>query len=722
MKWKTILLVTALLSSFFVWGEYTDPDPKEKESMIMDAVIKYLNALHFKPVQLDDEFSSKTFDRYIKYIDPGKRFLIQSEIDALNIYRSEIDNQVKLKNFDFFNASIDIIENSRNRAQDIFARIMSEDLETMATKDVLEMDNEKRTHPANEGELEMMWKSMIKYDFNKRLRSELDKLEDNKDEDDAEETEEEEEEEEEEEPKTLEEIKADIKEKIQESYEDWFKRMSQDKRSDRFEVFINSITHNFDPHSDFFNPHEKQDFDIRMGGKLEGIGARLQTEDDYTKVTEIIPGGPAWKGKELEVDDLIMAVTQKGKEPVDISGMRIDDVVSKIRGKKGTVVILTVKKVDGSTQDVEIERDEVIIDEGFARSLKVGILDEIENIGYIKLPKFYSSFERKGGNSCAKDVAAEIEKLKDMNVNGIVLDLRNNGGGSLQDVVEMTGLFLEDGGIVQVKPRDEAPQIYEDDDESVLYDGPLIVMVNQFSASASEILAAALQDYNRAVIVGSKSTFGKGTVQRFVDLDRAYRGNNDVGPLGQLKITMQKFFRVDGGSTQLKGVEPDIVFPNNYHYITTGEKDYDEAMDWSEIEPIEFGQDVYKLPDLASLKFESEDRMAKRAEFNLILENAQRLKQNRDESIYPLDYTAYDNMMDSRKEKSKKFENLYDEDIDYLKLENLSIDTSYINSDDSRVARNEDWLEGLQKDFYLEETLYIMKDLIAKSDIAALKD
>ena len=500
---------------------------------------------------------------------------------------------------------------------------MSKNLDVVDVQSV-EMDRKKRTYSADEAELEQLWTKLIKYDYNNRVKNAIDEQESRQEKSekkamtDSDDTSEEKEEE----PiKSVEEIKADAKEKITDSYKEWFKRLDDSRRSDRFEAYINSITHIFDPHTDFYNPKEKTDFDIRMGGKLEGIGARLQTSGDFTKVTTIIPGGPAYKGKELEVDDLITAVTQKGGEPLDITGMRISDVVTHIRGKKGTVVILTVKKVDGSIVDIDIERDEVIIDEGFARSLTLDIPDVVENVGYIKLPKFYSSFEKKNGNSCAKDVAEEIAKLKDLNVNAIILDLRNNGGGSLTDVVEMSGLFIEDGPIVQVKPRDKPAYVYEDEDSDVQYNGPLIVMVNQFSASASEILAAAVQDYDRAIVVGSTSTFGKGTVQRFVDLDRAYK-QNDLKPLGQLKITMQKFFRVNGGSTQLEGVTPDIIFPDNYHYIETGEKDYEHVMEWTEISPVSYNQDVYNLPSRAALREKSEHRMAQKEEFQLVLENA----------------------------------------------------------------------------------------------------
>ncbi len=730
MKWKGLILVGLLLSSIFVWAVYPTGDSKDKESLIMDAVLNYLDALHFNPLDINDDFSEQAFDNYIESIDPGKRFLLQSEIDQLSIYRDKIDDQIKLKQFDLFEASLELIENSRARAKKIYKEIVANDLAEI-DESFVELDRDKRPFASNEAELKDLWEQLIKHDYNNRLKSELKEKEDEMAEEkdnltkpdqpkmlnveDAEKAlnMEDAEKEEDDEPKTEAEIRADITDKIKDSYKDWFKRLNQDKRSDRFETFVNTITHVFDPHTDYYNPKEKADFDIRMGGKLEGIGARLQTDGDYTKVSSIIPGGPAWKGKELTVDDLITAVTQKGEEPVDITGMRLDDVVSKIRGKKGTVVILTVKKVDGTMADVEIERDEVIIDEGFARSLQLDIPDVIENVGYIKLPRFYSSFEKDDGNSCAKDVAREIEKLKALNVNGVILDLRNNGGGSLQDVVEMSGLFIEDGPIVQVKPRNKPAYVYEDEDDSSRYNGPLIVMVNQFSASASEILAAALQDYERAVIVGSTSTFGKGTVQRFVDLDRAVRDQNDLKPLGNLKITMQKFFRVNGGSTQLKGVEPDIIFPDNYHFIETGEKDYDHAMAWSEIKPIKYDQQVYNLPSIDLLKTKSEMRMESHDDFEQVLDNARRLKKNRDITKVPLDFDSYSTYIDEREKEADKFDGLFERTVESLKISNLKVDNEYIQSDESRIARNDDWLENVSKDFYLEETMHILSDMVS---------
>ncbi|MDX1683842.1 MAG: carboxy terminal-processing peptidase, partial [Saprospiraceae bacterium] len=488
-------------------------------------------------------------------------------------------------------------------------------------------------------------------------------------------------------------------------------RIDKITRADRFETYVNSITHVFDPHTDFYNPKEKEDFDINMSGRLEGIGARLQTDGDLTKVVDIIPGGPAWKQKDLEVGDKISAVRQGDSEEIeDITGMRIDEVVKRIRGKKGTFVTLTVLKKDGTQEDITIERDEVIIDEGFAKSMLLEHESIEDPVGYIYLPRFYSNFNSKDGPKASDDVKKELEKLKAENVGGIILDIRNNGGGALHEVVDMAGLFVEEGPIVQVKSRKGQPYIHRDKDVSVTYDGPLVVMVNSNSASASEILAAALQDYERAVIVGSSSTFGKGTVQRFYDLDRAVKGASDMKPLGQVKITTQKYYRIDGGSVQLKGVVPDVVLPDNYMYIKTGEKDYDYAMEWTQITPIDHAQNVFKVDNVETLRAKSEERVAGNPVFSKVEENAARIKTLREGTSYPMELDTYRTYIKERKAEAEKYEDLY-VPLESITLSNLEVDMDYINTDSSRIARNDRWKENLQKDFYLEEALMVLSDL-----------
>lgn len=699
---SSIIAIVAIAALAF-GAFYPKPNTQEKEEMIMLALTSVLNQGHFRPAEINDDFSNIAFDNYLVALDGNKRFLTQLEVDQLEAFRLEIDNQIKERSFELFDASIDLMDKSVNRAEKIFKNIIKEEFD-FDQEEYLELDGDKRSFAKDESALKDFWRRSVKYEILSRIE-EANAAQEKNDTLAAEDL------------KTFDELEQEAREDVDELFKSLFKRLEKVRRSDRFEVYLNTITHINDPHSDYYNPKEKQDFDINMGGKLEGIGARLQTSGDFTKIVDIIPGGPAWKGKELQVDDIITKVRQDGEElPLDITGMRIDDVVQKIRGKKGTKVILTIKKADGSFKEIEIVRDLVVIEDGNARSVLLEMDQEDDKasyeLGYIYLPKFYDDFEAKDGRSCAEHVRIELEKLKQENVDGIILDLRNNGGGSLRDVVTMSGLFIEEGPIVQVKPRDFKAYVLKDEDSSVTYDGPLIVMVNKYSASASEILAAALQDYDRALIVGSASTFGKGTVQRFFDLDRAIRGNNDLKPLGQVKITTQKFYRINGGSTQLKGVEPDIILPDVYQYLETGEQSYDHPIEWSEIEPVEYNQMVYHVEGEDKLMMNSKERIASNPTFQLIEENAKRIKSNSDETNFPLSFKAFDAKMDAFEAESEKYKDLYEREIEGLNISMMDQDMAKIQIDSSRIARNDRWIEGLQKDLYLEETIQIMYDMI----------
>lgn len=708
MNIKSYILVALVALTTFTAALYPHQSYEEREGIILDGVMNFIKNIHVLPKEINDEFSESVYDIYMERLDGGKRFLTQQEVDQLAVYEKEIDNQVNRRTFEFFDKSMELIDQAMERTKLIYNDIITSDFDFNLDEEI-DLNREKSHYAQSQKELKDYWRKYIKYDVLRKIRKieeDQEKLLERKakgelkdDENIIE--------------KSREEIEAEAISKTKDSFDKWMERLEKIRRSDRFEDYLSAITNYFDPHTTYFNPKQKADFNINMGGKLEGIGARLSIDGEYTKVSDIIPGGPAWKGKELEVDDLITAVKQENEEEVlDITGMRLDDVVQHIRGKKGTKVTLTVKKQDGTTKDIEIERDEVVIDESFARSLILDFPDVISNVGYIKLPKFYSSFEKKNGNSCAEDVAREIEKLKGENVKGIILDLRNNTGGSLSDVVKMTGLFIEDGPVVQVKAKGNQAYVYEDEDSNTQYDGPLIVMVNHLSASASEILAAALQDYERAIIVGSPSTFGKGTVQRFYNLDRIYKGNPDYKPLGELKVSVQKFYRVNGGSTQLKGVESDIVLPDNFQYVDTGEKDYDHAIKWSEIDPVEINKSGAVLQNIEEIRSRSQERVSGRDDFRLIDEGAKDFKARKDETTYPLNITSFESFIDSREKENEKYEDLFEEDVPNLNPRNITVDIAEIDAEESKKARNDEWIKDMKKDIYIEETLRIMKDMI----------
>ena len=699
MRIWIIAAVTGIMA-YAGFVAFKGPDNNgDKEKLILKAVLTMMQQVHFKNPPLDDNFSHRLYDTYMDRLDGMKRFLIMEDLDLLDDYQDSLDDQIRTDDLKFFEISYKLINNSIEKTRKWYPELLSQPFD-FTIKDSIETDGEKRSYAKDDAELKEFWRSYLKYETLTRLSDKI------KEQETATEV-----------PeggkKSVAELEADARKDVLEVFDEWYERMDKVRRSDRFEMYVNSITNVYDPHSDYFNPKEKEDFDINMSGRLEGIGARLQMDGDFTKVVAIIPGGPAWKQKELEVDDKIFKVQQETEtEPVDVTGWLVDEVVTLVRGPKGTKVSLTVRKTDGSVREITILRDEVILDEGFAKSAILELEGSVGNVGYITLPKFYADFENPNGRSCAEDVEIEVKKLMQANVKGIILDLRNNSGGSLNDVVQMTGLFIEDGPIVQVKGRDAAPYVLKDKDEKVVYTGPLVVMVNTQSASASEILAAAIQDYGRGVIVGSRSTFGKGTVQRFFDLDKTISGFDEFKPLGDVKITLQKFYRVNGGSTQLKGVTPDINLPDNQQYIDSGEKEMEYPMEWTEIAPVQFGQDIVDLHKMDQLKAKSDARIKASPQFSKVITNALRIKDIRNESVVPLQLDEFRALDIAREEESKEFKKSFGK-IDKLKTENLAIDLQSIQVDSSKVGRNEAWLETMGKDIYLEETLLIMKDLMS---------
>ena len=708
MKIKSFLifgLIIGVVSLFALYPRQIE-DPIEKEAVILKSVVNILERAHFKPKDINDDFSKKVYQSYLDLLDGGKRFLIQADVDKLKPYEKQIDDEILATKLNFFNASLDIINAAQSRVKSYYKEILAKPM-TFNEKETISYDFEKMPYAKNEKELYARWEKILKANVLDEIvqvqnGQENDSLKVDKTE-----------------PKSFATIEKEAREKVLKDYDRLFERMEKLRREDRFSDYINSITEQFDPHTSYFSPNDKEDFDIGMSGRLEGIGARLQADGEYTKVSEIVVGGPAWKEKNLEAGDVIMKVAQEGQPAIDIRGMRLDDVVSKIRGKKGTKVILTVKKVSGTIQNITITRDEVLMDESFAKSVIIGQEGVLENIGYIYLPKFYADFDNNKGRFSFTDVAKEVEKLKKANVNGIILDLRNNPGGSLNDVVKMAGLFIEQGPIVQVKSRENEPYVMNDEDKSYAYDGPMVVLVNHQSASASEILAAALQDYKRAVIIGGTSTYGKGTVQRFVDLDRTVSVANNLKPLGQLKLTIQKYYRINGGSTQLEGVTPDIVLPDAFNYIKIGERENKSAMEWTKIAPARYSQNVFVINNMDDIKAKSKKRVETNPLFKAIDENAHRIKEQSDKKIYTLELDSYKKDMNSRKEQTKKFNALFKE-IPGLSVENIPEDAKLIQRDSASIARNQTFIKNIKKDVYIEEAMQVIKDL--QTDRMSLTD
>lgn len=685
-----IVFASASLPSYF-----NDNNP-EKEALIVQLVVKRLSDYHYDPQQINDNFSEKVYELYLKRMDTGKRFFTQSDVKQLASFQTKLDDQIREGKFDFLNLSIELFENRKSQIKTFYTEILSEPFDFSINEEI-EMDAEKLDYPKNEKALKELWRKSLKYQVMARVAEMMDEQEVADNGKDVA-------------PAALSELEKKARERVLKTHDDWFNRMNKVDREDRFSMYVNSITSAFDPHTNYFPPQEKESFDISMSGQVEGIGASLQEDGKYIKVISIVTGSPCWKQGELEVGDKITAVAQGEEEAVDATDMPIGDVVSMIRGEKGTEVRLTVKKRDNSLQVIPIIRDIVVMEESYAKS---AILEmDGQKVGFIHLPKFYTDFQGNGGRRCAIDVKNELTKLMDEKVDGVILDLRSNGGGSLTDVVEMSGLFIDEGPIVQVKQGNGMKRVLEDEDAGVHYDGELIVMVNAFSASASEILAAAMQDYGRAIIVGSSATFGKGTVQQFINLDARLRSSvvEELGSLGAVKLTTQKFYRINGGTTQLQGVVPDIIIPDDYAYIEIGEKEEDFALGWDEIDAANYIKTNNYTGKIPKIKAESARRVKKDAALSAIDNSAKRFKERRDDTKYSLNLESYRQRQTELEKENEVLENM-EMTIEGLKISAPNADIASIEADESKKARINEWHNTLSKDPQLKETLAIMKDL-----------
>lgn len=698
-KIKKLLLFIPVVALILVSYTYIDKgttDTAYKEEAIDQILMQSLSQVHYSPLPIDDSFASKVFKLYIERIDFSKKFLLQEDILELKKFEKSIDDDVNYGKFTFFDKSLDIINKRIDESKTYYSDILAQPFD-FSNDESIQLDPEKLSFAKDKNELKEAWRKLLKYQVVTRVGQAMESQEKAKLKSDTVKI------------KTKSELEIDARKKILKSNDDYFKRLKKFNRNDRLSIYFNAITGVYDPHTEYFAPKDKANFDIGMSGQLEGIGAQLQEKDGFIKVSNIVPGSASYRQGQLKAGDLIIKVAQGAAEPVDITDMRLDDAVGLIRGKKGTEVRLSVKKPDGSIVTIPIIRDIVLIEETYAQSV---ILEkDNKRIGYIKLPEFYADFTGKGGRNCATDVKAELQKLNSEKVDGIILDLRYNGGGSLPDVVDMAGLFIDKGPIVQVKQKLGLPQVLEDKDPGILYGGPLTVLVNSNSASASEILAAAMQDYNRAVIVGtSPSTFGKGTVQRFYDLDNYLPVKyNDIKPLGSVKITMQKFYRINGGATQLKGVIPDIVLPDPYYLLDQGEKEQDYPMSWDEIAPAAYTP--LKEPySISKLKAKSEQRVKDNSSFELLEQTAKRLKKQKDETIVSLNFDKY--MADQKESKAES------EKLDALDKENVAIEVMALKADAPipatdtlKISKAKDWYKSIKKDIYLNETIAIMSDM-----------
>ncbi len=721
-NYKILLAVFAL--SLALWSfipKKTEADP-EKDKLLLELLTFVIERGHYDPAKIDDTFSKGVYKDYIQALDPSKRFFIQADIDEFAKYETQIDDQINSRDLTFFDLTYNRLEKRIEESKKYYKEILAKPFD-YKTNEELNTDYEHLPYAKNSQELRERWFKQIKLSTLSSLTNKIE-IQEGKDVSDNEEgsigdgesaTTPELKKKKEEEKKAVEKkpyavLEKETRESQLKSLDEYFGFIKDLDRDDWFSVYINSIASRFDPHTSYFAPDDKERFDVSISGKLEGIGARLQKKNDFTEITELISGGPAWKGKELESGDVVLKVAQGDKEPVDVVGMRLDDVVKKIKGPKGTEVRLTVKKTDGTIKIISIIRDEVEIEETYAKS---SIVEKNgKKYGIIYLPKFYIDFENQDSRDAAKDVSQEVERMKKAGVEGIVMDVRDNGGGSLKTVVDIAGLFIDQGPIVQVKSAGKTKEVLSDKDPKIQWDGPLVVMVNSFSASASEILAAAIQDYKRGIIIGSTQTYGKGTVQNVIDLNQFVR-NNSMGDLGALKTTTQKFYRINGGSTQLNGVSSDVALPDRYAYIKMGERDTDNAMPWDKIDAADY-KIWNKQQNFDAAIERSKKRMEQNPQFQLIEENAKWLKERQDENVFSLNIDKFKKEQEALAEKAKKYKAI-SKYKNNLTFSSLPYEVEITKNDNLLKEKRDRWHESLSKDIYVEEAINVLDDLQGKT-------
>lgn len=698
---KKLLFFAPLMTLMFCFNSPQNDD--EKMQTIMISVKNTLSYLHYSPKPINDAYSADVFDKYLEMMDPAKKFLLQSDVDEFSKYRTKQDDYLNKGDLSFFNLTVDRLYARTKEVEKLSQDILSKPI-NFDEKEELILEPKLKSYPKNQEELRNEWKKFIKYNILQEIETLNAKEEAQKEKKDS---------------VTRFKLKDTIKlqilspqekqvkatEEVKDLLTSMFKRYEKRKKMDWFSVYMNAYTEVFDPHTNYFSPQDKEDFDVNFAGKVIGIGATIQEKKGKIIIGTLVVGAPAWKSKQIsEGDEILKVKSKKDEEPINVTGMLSDEAVRFIRGEKGSEVVLTIRKKDGSIKEVKMIREEVAIEDTFARSVIVNTPSG-KKYGFINLPSFNADFENAKGRNASDDIKAELIKLKAQNVEGIILDLRNNGGGSLTEVVDIMGLFMKNGPVVQVKDGNGKIQVLKNKENQPIWTGPLVIMQNELSASASEILAGAMQDYGRAVIVGSPQSFGKGTVQTFVELNRFLNTNDDFGAL---KLTIQKFYRVNGKSTQLKGVDSDIPMKDLFTYEEIGERYDNYALPWDQVTTSGFAP--LNSLNMSNLVENSAKRLAQNKNYQLLLESAQWKEKLDKEEKVSLNIKDFEELMKARKAQIEKFKSL----VKYNNGLNFSLHADEVSrgkTDEVFAKKSDNWLKNLKRDIYLQETVNIISEM-----------
>ena len=698
---KKLLFFAPLMTLMFCFN--SPQNDEEKMQTIMISVKNTLSYLHYSPKPINDAYSVDVFDKYLEMMDPAKKFLLQSDVDEFTKHKTKLDDYLNRGDISFFNLTVDRLNARTKEVEKLSQDILSKPINFDENEELI-LEPKLKTYPKNQEELRNEWKKFIKYNILQEIETLNAKEQTQKEKKDSVNK-----------FKLKDTIKLQIltpqqkqakaTDEVKDLLTSMFKRYDKRKKMDWFSVYMNAYTEVFDPHTNYFSPQDKEDFDVNFKGKVIGIGATIQEKKGKILIGTLVVGAPAWKSKQIsEGDEILKVKSKKDEEPINVTGMLVDEAVRFIRGEKGSEVVLTLRKKDGSIKEVKMIREEVAIEDTFARSIIVNSPNG-KKYGFINLPGFNADFEDAKGRNASDDIKAELIKLKAQNVEGIILDLRNNGGGSLTEVVDIMGLFMKNGPVVQVKDGNGKIQVLKNKQNDPIWTGPLVIMQNELSASASEILAGAMQDYGRAVIVGSPQSFGKGTVQTFVELNRFLNTSDDFGAL---KLTIQKFYRVNGKSTQLKGVDSDIPMKDIFTYEEIGERYDNYALPWDQVSTSGFAP--LNTLNMSNLVNNSAKRLTQNKNYQLLLESAQWKEKLDKEEKVTLNLKEFESLMKARKEQIEKFKSLikFNNGLNFT----LHADEAKRGKTDEVFAKkSENWLKNLKRDIYLQETVNIISEM-----------
>jgi carboxyl-terminal processing protease len=692
------------LASYRFYERRAPQDPPGKEQVLVGSLVQGLSQAHYQPEHLDDTFSRRVYELALKRLDYRRKYLLQADVAQLAKYQLDIDDETKRGTREFLDLSTRLMAERTQQVQELVHELLAQPF-TFDVDETIQTDYKKIAFPASLAERREQWRKQLKYETLARVAELLDEQDKRRDRFrlaslrheplPATPT-----------KRTAAQFEVEARQRVRKYYDEQF--ADQPNAEELLARYANVIANTYDPHTDYLAPQRKEDFDFHLTGRMDGIGALLHERDGLLYIEDIVPGSASYRQGELKKGDAILRVAQGAAEPVSIEGWHANKAVTLIRGKKGTEVRLTVKKADGSTKVIPIVRDVVVNEATYAQSAVINDPSGLK-IGYLRLPVFYADFSGNGGRSSAEDVKKELAKLTAEGVQGVVFDLRENGGGSLRDAVDMAGLFIPSGPVVQVHDSRGTTSVLNDRDPQVQYAGPLVVLVNKHSASASEILAAAIQDYKRGLIIGTPTTYGKGTVQRIVDLDETLPpGLNSLKPLGSLKFTMQKFYRITGSSTQFKGVAADIVLPDVASDLDEGEQQADYALKWDEIKSAN-----YHLwdaqPNYAKLEANSKTRVAANPSFRQLAAIVQSLRKRQAETVIPLQLAKFQARRHLFQTETDKYEALQAA-AKPLVLAPLTADRQVLQDDSAQVSRSMRFTKGLPKDLTLTEAVAVLKD------------